>query len=88
MASLALTSSWSQGWHLPKMTLQQFKTHMILSRGALYDLIFNNSVACQPKVEETGWKNTPDRPCCASLRNRFPLSLTGGISKCASWTQP
>ena len=31
------------GGRIPKMTLQQFKTQMILSRGALYDLIFNNS---------------------------------------------
>lgn len=30
---------------LPKMTLQQFNTHIILSRGALYVLIFNSSVA-------------------------------------------
>jgi hypothetical protein len=27
----------------PKMTLQQFKTQIILSLGALYDLIFNSS---------------------------------------------
>lgn len=32
----------------PKMTLQQFKTQMILSRGARYDLILSNSniVSC------------------------------------------
>lgn len=29
---------------LPKITLQQFKTHMILSRGALYDLILRSSI--------------------------------------------
>lgn len=32
-----------QRMHSPNMTLQQFNTHIILSRGALYDLIFNSS---------------------------------------------
>lgn len=29
--------------NIPNMTLQQFRIHMILSLGARYDLIFNNS---------------------------------------------
>ena len=29
---------------VPKITLQQFKTHIILSRGARYDLIFKSSI--------------------------------------------
>lgn len=32
---------------LPNITLQQFKTQMILSLGALYDLIFNSSDTVQ-----------------------------------------
>jgi hypothetical protein len=30
--------------YIPKMTLQQFKTQIILSRGARYDLILSSSV--------------------------------------------
>lgn len=84
---LALTSSQVQvGGGLPKMTLQQFKTHMILSLGARYDLILRSS--------EKGQQTFPTvfsgqiQPCWASLKKRFPLSPTGGMSKCCSRTHP
>ena len=70
----------------PKMTLQQFKTHIILSRGARYDFIFNSSAHSQIV---TTWfaSESAFLPCCASFRNFLPLSPTGGMSRCVSLIQ-
>lgn len=73
---------------LPNMTLQQFSTQMILSRGARYDLIFNNSSGCQRVCKKSHHEGNRISPCCANFRNRRPLSPTAGISRCSSFTHP
>lgn len=42
LSAQALQSQYSNS-NTPKMTLQQFRIHIILSLGARYDFIFNNS---------------------------------------------
>lgn len=72
--------------YIPKITLQQLSTQIILSLGARYDLIFSSSaviVSIEPATSSTSYL-----PCCASLRNLLPLSLLSGMSRCASRIHP
>jgi len=73
---------------LPNMTLEQFRTQIILSRGALYDLIFRSSGSTLDMKSQGKGQRGSGKPCCASFRKRRPLSPTGGMSRWSSLTHP